>query len=346
MNNLVNIILEDAERINQKIDFSPLFGKSILITGASGLNGHYFVASLKNHLKKNGGGTKVYLVAKSELPDYYSGLVDQEHFVQLAGDLTDDCFLDSLPKVDFIIHAAGYGQPGKFMIDPVKTLKLNTYTTFRLFGRLNEGGAFLFVSSSEVYSGLPQPPYCEEQIGTTNTDHFRACYIEGKRCGEAICGAFKKNGVNAKAARLSLSYGPGTREDDARVLNSFIRRAINEGVIRMMDSGNAVRSYCYITDAVELMWHILFNGKELVYNVGGHSKTSIAGLAKVVGDNCGVTVEASPEDESRPLTGAPEEVAVDMQRAESEFGKHEYVSLDEGIKKTIEWQTFLFDKTV
>lgn len=346
MNKLSSIILSDALLINQHVDFSPLAGKSILITGASGLNGIYFVASLKKYLEKQCLGTKVYLVVKSELPGYFADLVAHKDIILLSGDLTDDAFLSSLPYVDFIIHAAGYGQPGKFMADPVKTLKLNAYTTFRLFDHLSEGGSFLFVSSSEVYSGLPNPPYSEEQIGITNTDHFRSCYIEGKRCGEAACSAYNNRGVKAKVARLSLSYGPGTREDDARVLNSFIRRAINDGEIQMMDSGSAIRNYCYVTDAVEMMWQILFKGKELIYNVGGHSKISIVGLAKMIGDNCGVKVITPPEDKNESLVGAPEEVALDMRRTEIEFGKKDYVPLEDGIKRTITWQKNLFLKRV
>ena len=98
----------------------------------------------------------------------------------------------------------------EFMQNPVKTLQLNTSTTLLLFEKLLPGGKFLFISTSELYSGLSHPPFTEQQIGTTNTTHPRACYIEGKRCGEAIVNAFREQGVNAKSARLALAYGPGT----------------------------------------------------------------------------------------------------------------------------------------
>ena len=47
-----------------------------------------------------------------------------------------------------------------------------------------------------------------------------------------------------------------------------------------MDSGQAMRVYCYISDTLEILINILLNGKQAVYNVGGESYTSIANLAE------------------------------------------------------------------
>ena len=89
---------------------------------------------------------------------------------------------------DFIIHAAGYGQPIRFVEDEIATIDINTRTTRELFNLLKTDGKYLFISTSEVYSGA-KTPYKESDIGTTTPQHPRACYIEGKRCGEAICSA-------------------------------------------------------------------------------------------------------------------------------------------------------------
>ena len=257
----------------------------------------------------------------------------------MAGDLTNVDFCKSLPEADYIIHAAGYGQPGKFMENPVKTLKLNTAATFSLMEKLKPGGKFLFISTSEVYSGLTNPPHKENEIGTTNTDHQRACYIESKRGGEAICNAYRMRGIAAKSARVSLAFGPGTRATDARVLHSFINRAILEGKIELLDSGLAKRTYCYIADAVEMLWYILMNGRESIYNVGGESKTTIAELAKFIGNYLGVPV-IFPKS-SHAITGAPLDVSLDLTKVKTEFGKTEFMPLNEALIATIEWQKAL-----
>jgi nucleoside-diphosphate-sugar epimerase len=340
MHKLAELILQDAQSVCARIDFNELEGKNMLITGASGLVGTHFLACL-NHLKsKEKLSFKVYSLINSNPSEYFKELAGFKGSEMVQGDLADINFCHSLPKADYIIHAAGYGQPGRFLQDPIKTIKLNTVVLLELFEKLLNGGKLLFLSTSEVYVGLPNPPYKETDIGTTNTNHPRACYIEGKRCGEAICNAYRQKGVKAKSARLSLAYGPGTKDGDKRAINEFIRKGLKER-IALLDQGQAKRTYCYVSDAVEIMWNILFRGSEAIYNVGGSSKTTIRELAQKIGDYLKVPV-TYPASVLEGLVGAPEDVFLDMSKAEHEFNKKKYVDLTQGLKKTIEWQKLLY----
>ena len=340
VNPLVSIIEKDAKKLVAAASLQALAGKSILLTGATGLLGIYFLASLRE-LSSQGYAPKfVCAIVHSEIVAPFSSFLAFEGAKAVQGDLTDLKFVNGLGKFDYIIHAAGYGQPGRFMEDQVKTLQLNTSTTLALFNCLATEGHFLFLSTSEVYSGLPNPPYRENQIGTTNTTHPRSCYIEAKRCGEAICNAYRARGVNANSARLALAYGPGTKPADRRVINSFIERGAIQGKITLQDMGTAKRTYCYVSDAVEILWHILLRGTAPIYNVGGLSRTTIADLANNVGDYMKVPVEF-PKD-AQELGGAPEDVYLDMSLVQKEFNKTQYVSFNEGLSQTIEWQKALY----
>lgn len=339
MNKLVSIIQEDVLKILPRINFLEMQGKTIVLTGASGLIGTYFLATLREiHAKKI--KINVVAVAQHAFPEYLSYFGENVNFIQC--DLTDASCLSRLPQADYIIHAAGYGQPGKFMEDPLKTIELNTTCTIALFKKLNKGGKFLFVSSSEVYSGLQKPPHKENEIGTTNPTHPRACYIEAKRCGEAIVNVERHQGVNAKSARLSLAYGPGTKRGDQRVINSFIQKALT-GKLELLDRGEARRTYCYVQDAVEIMWNVLLFGKEPAYNVGGTSGVTIKNLAERIGNMLKVPV-VFPSTSAEKYAGAPVDVRLDMTKVENEFKKTEYAPLDEGLARTIEWQKLLYDR--
>lgn len=339
-NPLLSIIEEDSRHIITAVDLSELAGKSILLTGASGLLGTYFLASLREQVREHCTPVQITAVVHSELTTPLNFFLDFKGARFVRGDLIDLDFVRGLGKFDFIIHAAGYGQPGRFMEDPVKTLKINTSTTLALFDRLTLYGNFLFLSTSEVYSGLSNPPYTESQIGTTNTTHPRSCYIEAKRCGEAICNAYRNRGVNASSARIALAYGPGTKPADRRVINAFIERGVTQGKIDLQDLGTAKRTYCYASDAVEMLWHILLNGNDPIYNVGGSSRTTIAELAMKVGNYLGVPV-LLPEN-SQEISGAPEDVYLDMSLVKRAFKKTKYVTLDDGLARTIEWQKALY----
>lgn len=329
------MILEDADPLLARINFAELKGKSLVVTGATGLLGIWLLACLRCAAGRGTAPAAVHAVVHSDPLPFFRELADAP-FIHLAqGNLVDFHFTEKLPPADYIVHAAGYGQPGRFLEKPDWTLMLNTAVTQQLLARLKPGGKFLFVSSAEVYSGLQVPPHKETEIGTTNTTHPRSCYIEGKRGGEAICQAWRTRGVPAKSARLALAYGPGARRGDARVLNSFIEKGL-EGKIALMDGGQARRTYCYITDAIEILWRILLDGRDPIYNVGGISRTTIADLARTIGRLVGVPVVFP--DQTQALSGAPEDVRLDMAKVENEFGKRDFVPLEEGLKRTVEWQ--------
>jgi len=245
----------------------------------------------------------------------------------------------NLKKQEIIIHAAGYGQPLKFTQDKIKTIEINTKTTIELFKYLKPKGTFLFVSTSEVYSGAPAP-YSENTIGTTNPSHPRACYIEGKRCGEAIVHSFADS-FNVKIARLALAYGPGTKPHDTRVINQFIEQALVNRNISLKDAGRAVRTYCHVEDAAELMWKIILGGKDIVYNVGGFSTLSILELAEEIAKMTHACVTI-PET-NKGLEDAPEDVRLDMTKTLKEFPKG-FINLYRGLKETIDYQRKLYGK--
>ena len=109
----------------------------------------------------------------------------------------------------------------------------------------------------------------------------------------------------------------------------------------MLDNGEAKRTYCYITDAVEVLWHILLKGEEPVYNVGGLSNITIADLARKIGKHLNIPV-VFPETSSKKISGAPIDVSLNMTKVKQEFGKTKYVPFDEGLERTIEWQKELY----
>jgi nucleoside-diphosphate-sugar epimerase len=291
--------------MKSRAGFSPLAGKTVAVTGATGLIGSHLCAAMPD-------GMQMFTPGRRDF---------------------------AFPCADIIIHAAGCAQPARFMDDPVGTVAVNTEMTAALLEKLRPGGSFVFCSSSEVYSGLSHPA-SEDDIGTTTPQHPRACYIEGKRCGEAIVNAYRKKGVRASSARIALTYGPGTKKHDTRVINQLIEKALTRGKIDLVDSGNAIRTFCYVSDTAELLWDIALLGTQAVYNVGGTTVVSIAELAQKIADKLGVELRL-PES-GIPSAGAAQEVRLNTARVREEFGKTEYVGLDEGLEQTIAWQKELY----
>ena len=145
------------------------------------------------------------------------------------------------------------------------------------------------------------------------------------------------NNIDAKSVRLSLAYGPGTKIGDSRAINTFIQQAITSSRIELKDDGHAMRTYCYITDAIEMCFNVLNKGANNIYNVAGNSRISILDLAKLIGELAHAEVKM-PENSNDGLKGAPEDVWLDLKSTLSLCNKSEFVSLKIGIQNTIKWQ--------
>jgi UDP-glucuronate decarboxylase len=334
-----HILEADGDLAAEGIDSSFFEGKSVLITGASGLIGTGLIAALRSLRTR---GIKMEITAHGFSPpsEIFTHWHEQGHLHLLRSDLAEPQSWSQLPQADIIIHAAGYGQPGKFMEAPLHALMLNTGATGALLKKLRPGGVFLFFSSTEVYQGIERPLLKESDIGTTSPEHPRSSYIEGKRCGEAFCHNARTLGIRAMAIRLAHTYGPGTRTQDRRVINMFIEKALKEGKIVMQDAGLAVRTWGYVTDVVETTLNIIKCGQQAVYNVGGRSTLTILELGAEIARICGVPLEL-PET-TFSVAGAPQHVQVDLSRAETEFGKTRYLPLEEGLRRTIDYQRHLY----
>jgi nucleoside-diphosphate-sugar epimerase len=336
----IDLLEGDAGREISGVPFASLEDKTILVTGASGVIGTHLLYGLRRFRRDHGVNVRATGVVRGERPGHLAPLERDGTAAFLRGNLADSRFLADVPPADFIVHGATYGQPARFLAEAVATLKLNTTATIALLEKLRPGGRFLFLSSSEVYSGLKAPPFGEDAIGSSGPAHPRSSYIESKRCGEAVCEAFRASGIEALSARLCLAYGPGFRSGDQRVLYAFIERGLREGVIELLDSGEAQRTYCYVADAAYMLWRVLLEGKASVYNVGGVSSTTIAGLARLVGEALGVPVRIR-DSGGTGLAGAPSDARLDITRFESQFGPVRFTELPEGIARTIAWQRSL-----
>jgi len=330
----MNFLKEDINRVIENIDFTSLKDKKVLITGASGLVGFYLTQCVKR--LQNEFNIEVYLSYKNNIPSYLKDYYDFP-YTEIKEDITS---VKLEPKFfDVIIHSSGYAQPMKFLSDSLTTIKINTHATINLLDSLKPDGKFLFVSTSELYSGNNNFNIDESQIGTTTPSHNRACYIESKRCGETICHSYITSGYDVKIARLSLAYGPFTKLGDLRVLNSIIDKGLNNDTIELMDDGSALRTYCYITDVIEMFWNVLLHGKEVTYNVSGFSNISIKELAENVGQILDKKVIAPLSLDG--LVGSPKVVNISSEKYINEFQKQNFIDMGYGLENVIEWMKFI-----
>jgi UDP-glucuronate decarboxylase len=336
---MFNIILKDTKNLRQDKYCKYFRNKKILILGCSGIVGQYFVGFFINLLNKDHSPTSVTLVSKNKIPRYLNFVKKIKKIKIVQTDIAKSN-LKKFKNYDCIIFSAGYGQPEKFLRNPIETIKLNTIILNNFLLKLNSKGKFLYISSSEIYNKNKNKNLSEKEIGLTNTDDPRASYIEAKRCGESIINIYKKHyGVDAKSVRLCLAYGPGAKKNDGRVLYQFIERSIKNSTLIVKDSGLAIRKYIYILDAVKMMLNVLVYGKYTTYNIAGKETITIRSLAKKIANILKINFKINKKKNSLP--GSPKEISLSIKRYEKEFGKISLTKINNGLMKTANWQKLL-----
>lgn len=288
--------------IEQQIDWEKLRNKTIMITGASGMVGSYFVRTLLKLNEVNNMNIHVVCVLR-DVKKIGADIRDNASAEIFIHDVTKP--IEYNGDIHFIIHAASPASPLIMKSDPVSTIAANVLGTFHTLelAQKKKAEGYMFISSREIY-GQPsenQEFFKEDTYGFVDPLDPRSCYPEGKKAAETMCASFRAQyGLNTKVARLAHTYGPGMSIYDGRVQADFLKNVIfNEDII-MKSEGLPVRTYTYIADAVAGMFMILLNSKDMVYNIGDeNAKISIRELAEML-------VKITPEKELSVKMEIPE----------------------------------------
>lgn len=283
----MNKVLEqDVEMIIQEdIAWEKLKGKTVLITGVSGMIGSYMLYVLLMLNDKYGYDIHVVGMLRNvnKIPEEIRSRKDVTIRVQ---DVTQKISLEE--DINYVIHAASPASPLIMQNQPVETIAANTLGTFNTLTLAKEKRAegYLFISSREIY-GQPeegQEFFYENTYGFVNQLNPRSCYSEGKKAAETMCVCFHDEyGLNTKIARLAHTYGPRMSIYDGRVQADFLKNVFHHEDIVLKSEGTAVRTYTYIGDAVAGLYRILLNSDEMVYNIGNEAgKVSIRELAEIM----------------------------------------------------------------
>lgn len=290
------ILQEDLKKIAAYFPFcDELRGKTVLVTGATGLIGSQIVRALlgMNRLKKTEIKVIAFVRSQEKAEKVFGGLLKQGELELAVGDINQPITLDG--GVDYIIHGASATSSQYFVSHPVETIFTaidGTRHVLELAAQKRVSG-FVYLSSLEVY-GTPAADVGlidEEYSGYLDPLQVRSSYSEGKRMVECLCASYAAEyGVPVKIARLSQTFGPGVAYRDGRVFAEFARCAIEGRDIVLHTAGNTVRSYCYTRDAVNALLYILLRGKPgQAYNVTNmDTAVSIREMAQLV---CGLVPE-------------------------------------------------------
>lgn len=261
---------QDLRNIVSMPGIETLHGKTILITGATGMVGTHLIDALMLL-----GDVKVYAVGrdKNRAMDRLGSYYDSPLFTFVEQDVCNKFPSDIKP--DIIIPLASNTHPLAYSQYPVETMLINIKGAEHALNLAVETGASVLYSSTvEVYgNAIGEDTFSEDYTGKLNLSTSRSCYTESKRSAEAMCQSFiAEKGAKVKIVRLSRLFGPTMLMTDSKASSQFIKKALAHEDIILKSEGNQLFSYTYITDAVRAMLHVLIYGEVgTAYNISCES---------------------------------------------------------------------------
>lgn len=262
---------------NDNLPWDKLAGKTLLLTGATGLIGTLLVDVLMQKNRADNLNVTICAAGRNEqvAAERFADYRSDKNFAFIKLDVNQP--LEGVARADIIIHAASNSHNVLFATDPVNTVTANILGTNNLlaFGVKSEAERFIFLSSGEVYGKAlrEEDVFDESYCGYIDCNTLRAGYPESKRAGEALCQAYiRQHGLDAVIVRPCRIYGATMRLDDSKAMSEFIMNGVRGEDIVLKSQGLPRFSYCYGADCVSGILYCLLKGERgAAYNIADSS---------------------------------------------------------------------------
>ena len=283
------------------------------------------------------------IASVSESPEYFFEHAD----IRNRGDL-DAIFKKYKP--DSVMHLAAESHVDRSIDDPADFIETNVNGTFNLLEAARiywqdcgkpETFRFHHVSTDEVYGSLPSDlviQFTEE----TNYDP-QSPYSASKASSDHLVKAWHKTyGLPVVLTNCSNNYGPYHFPE--KLVPVIIVNALAGMPLPIYGNGSNIRDWLYVEDHADALLLVLEKGiVGRSYNIGGENERTNLELVQTL---CSILdclrpkAKGSYEElityvEDRP--GHDVRYAIDPSRIRDELGWRPSVSVEEGLKKTVQW---------
>ncbi|MGK7956398.1 MAG: dTDP-glucose 4,6-dehydratase [Crocosphaera sp.] len=326
--------------------------KSILITGGAGFIGSNFV----HHWCQNYADDQVIVLDALTYAGNRQNLASLEekpNFKFIKGDICDRSLIEQLLKAENITtvaHFAAESHVDRSILGPDAFIQTNVIGTFTLLESFRhywndqgkpESYRFLHVSTDEVYGSLeaddpaftettayaPNSPYSASKAGS---DHLARAY-------------FHTYNVPTIITNCSNNYGPYHFPE--KLIPLMCINILLGKPLPVYGDGQNIRDWLYVGDHCSALETVINKGKPgETYNVGGNNEVKNIDLVTLL---CDLMDELAPDLPVKPAKelitfvkdrpGHDRRYAIDATKIKTELGWTPQETVENGLRKTIEW---------
>ena len=307
--------------------------RSVLVTGAAGFIGSHLTERLVNE------GAKVRALVHYNSAGL-NGWLDNSPVAQdidlIAGDITDrDRVRDAMQGTCVVFHLAALIAIPYSYHAPASYVRTNIEGTLNVLQAARELGIerLIHTSTSEVYGTARYVPMDEEHP-LQGQSPYSASKIGADKIAEAFHRSF---GVPIVTVRPFNTFGP--RQSTRAVIPTIITQCLSEDSISL---GNVhpTRDFSYVSNTVDgfLLAASSADAIGKTINLGANREISIQDLVDLIIKQIGRAVSIKIDDQRiRPEASEVDRLYADNTLAKTLLKWEPRVSLEEGLKHTIDW---------
>lgn len=311
-------------------------GKTVVVTGAGGFIGSHVV----ERLVREGATVRAVLRYTSRGQRGALDLLpaDVMESVELTlGDVRDfDAVREVMRGADAMLHlAALVGIPYSYE-HPQEVIDTNIVGTSNVLLAAKELGSLervVLTSTSEVYGSALRVPMDEE-----HPLQAQSPYSATKIAGDALGQSFQRSfGLPVTIVRPFNAYGP--RQSARAVIPTIIAQAVSGSALKL-GSVATTRDFTFVEDTAQAFLQIGAAEAALgeVVNAGSGREIAISDVVKKVAEITGRELDVETDAQRvRPEASEVSRLLSDSSKAERLAGWRAETSLDDGLRRTVDW---------
>jgi dTDP-glucose 4,6-dehydratase len=305
----------------------------IFVTGGAGFIGSNFIRYVL-------GAGKKFVVVNFDKLTYAGNLANLEsvadnpnyHFVK--GDICDPTTVETAMRgCDAVIHFAAESHVDRSIYEPAPVIQTNVTGTFILLevARKMSVSRFVHISTDEVYGDIPPGVFADETFPLQPSSPYSA----SKASADLLVRSYVRTyNFPAVITRSSNNYGP--YQFPEKFVPLMITNAIGDKSLPVYGDGKQQRDWLHVEDNCRGILAVLEKGKiGEVYNIGGLDLEENLTMVRRI-----LQLNGKPESllsyvQDRP--GHDRRYALNCKKIEDELGWRAVISLEDGLRRTIDW---------
>lgn len=318
-----------------------LLSNNFHVYGLDNLNDYYDIDLKKSRLQN----IKDYLIANKLENKYFFHKCDLSNKEELKEIFSNNEF-------DIVINLAAQAGVRYSLDNPMSYVSSNLVGFINLLEECKTSNIshLIFASSSSIYGMNKKQPFSSKDI----TDYPISLYAATKKSNELLAFSYSHlYDLPITGLRFFTVYGPYGRPDMAYF--KFTKNILNGDPINVYNNGNMQRDFTYIDDLIEGITKIIStkfqrnknihtnsNAPFRTYNIGNNKPVTLSDFINAIENATGKkaiknNLPMQPGDV--PITYA------DISDTARDFGYDPKTTIDQGIKKFVEWYNEYYQNT-